>query len=292
MPKKINEIGNKYGKLTVIEEAPKTEKQNEINWICLCECGNIISVRGTSLRQGKTKTCGKCHQANFIDETGNRYGKLIVLKEANKKPNRSNIYWVCQCDCGEIIEVSGSDLRKENGTRSCKRCSQKINRIGEHFGLLTVIEELPQSKYKCQCQCGNTIIMTNKEISRQHRLSCGCLKSIGEAKILHILQENNVLFEEQKYFKDCIYPKTNYHLYFDFYLPKYNVLIEYDGEYHFKEWKIKNRNLLSETQERDKFKNQWCKENNIPLIRIPYTHLKDLCIEDLLLETTTFLVRE
>jgi hypothetical protein len=35
-------------------------------------------------------------------------------------------------------------------------------------------------------------------------------------------------------------------------------------------------------------KNQWCKENNIPLIRIPYTHLKDLSIEDLILETSKF----
>jgi len=37
-------------------------------------------------------------------------------------------------------------------------------------------------------------------------------------------------------------------------------------------------------------KNQWCKENNIPLIRIPYTHLKDLQIKDLMLETTKFLI--
>ena len=49
-------------------------------------------------------------------------------------------------------------------------------------------------------------------------------------------------------------------------------------------------NAFLERQEHDKLKNEWCKENNIPLIRIPYTHLKDLCIEDLQLETTTFLI--
>ena len=43
-------------------------------------------------------------------------------------------------------------------------------------------------------------------------------------------------------------------------------------------------------QERDTYKNQWCKENNIPLIRIPYTHLNDLCLEDLLLETSKFII--
>ena len=42
--------------------------------------------------------------------------------------------------------------------------------------------------------------------------------------------------------------------------------------------------------ERDLIKNQWCRENDIPLIRIPYTHLTQLCIEDLLLETSQFLI--
>jgi len=37
-------------------------------------------------------------------------------------------------------------------------------------------------------------------------------------------------------------------------------------------------------------KNQWCKNNNIPLIRIPYTHLEDLRLEDLLLETSQFII--
>ena len=44
------------------------------------------------------------------------------------------------------------------------------------------------------------------------------------------------------------------------------------------------------TKERDAFKNEWCKENNILLIRIPYWHLKDLCIEDLKLETSKFII--
>jgi hypothetical protein len=65
-------------------------------------------------------------------------------------------------------------------------------------------------------------------------------------------------------------------------------LIEYDGRQHFSdENTIFNYN---ETLKHDKIKNQWCKENNIPLIRIPYTHLKDLCIEDLKLETSKFII--
>lgn len=52
------------------------------------------------------------------------------------------------------------------------------------------------------------------------------------------LIKNNVKYEREKTFNDLINPLTNYHLYFDFYLPKYNVVIEYQGEQHYKpiEW--------------------------------------------------------
>lgn len=42
-------------------------------------------------------------------------------------------------------------------------------------------------------------------------------------------------------------------------------------------------------QERDNYKNQWCIKNGVPLIRIPYIHLKDLCINDLILNTSNFI---
>lgn len=77
---------------------------------------------------------------------------------------------------------------------------------------------------------------------------------------------------------------------FDFYINEDNYLIEYDGEQHFKDTNGFFKTTLEEIQKRDIFKNQWCKENNIPLIRIPYTRYDDLCIEDLLLETSKYVV--
>lgn len=53
-------------------------------------------------------------------------------------------------------------------------------------------------------------------------------------------------------------------------MPKYNILIEYDGEQHFHEIKNDRYNYL-ELKERDNYKDRWCKDNNIDLIRIPYT---------------------
>lgn len=53
-----NEIGNVYGRLTVISEGSRS-KHGSINWNCICECGNTVSVRGDMLRNGNTKSC-KC----------------------------------------------------------------------------------------------------------------------------------------------------------------------------------------------------------------------------------------
>ena len=79
---------------------------------------------------------------------------------------------------------------------------------------------------------------------------------------------------------------------FDFYIIDKQYCIEYDGETHYQAnlhgWHDKEQ--LKQQQERDEIKNQYCKEHNIPLIRIPYTHLKDLCIDDLRLETSQYII--
>ena len=102
------------------------------------------------------------------------------------------------------------------------------------------------------------------------------------------ISQFNISFEQEK----VLFKFSNgTNAYFDFYIGN-KYLIEYDGETHFlynlHGWHTLEQ--LSQQQERDQIKTQWCKENNIPLIRIPYTHLKDLKIEDLLLETSKFIV--
>lgn len=60
MPKKIDEKGNRYGRLLVLEEkgVPKDKKNKSITWLCLCDCGNDAIVSGEYLRKGQTKSCG------------------------------------------------------------------------------------------------------------------------------------------------------------------------------------------------------------------------------------------
>jgi len=124
----IDETGNQYGRLTVLGRAGS--KRNKATWLCLCECGNEISTRGDSLRRGATKSCG-CLQKEkasesakinqLINEIGNRYGRLTVLRRAENQNGRTR--WLCHCTCGKDVEVLGASLR--NGcTQSCG-CFQK-----------------------------------------------------------------------------------------------------------------------------------------------------------------------
>ena len=112
-------IGDRYGHLVVIGEAEK-ESNGQLRYKCQCDCGNIIITRGTRLRNGEKKSCGKCvynNYHNFENLTGRRFGKLVVLEYVGTNKNRHSI-WKCQCDCGIIKNISGHDL-KMGKTKSC-----------------------------------------------------------------------------------------------------------------------------------------------------------------------------
>lgn len=66
-----NEIGNRYGLLTVISEAAPSKTRTEKRWLCQCECGGMVEVYGGNLRSGKHKSCG-C----LLKERRKNFGKL------------------------------------------------------------------------------------------------------------------------------------------------------------------------------------------------------------------------
>ena len=233
-----------------------------------------------------------------IDETGNRYGMLTVLYQAKERNQTGGAMWVCKCDCGKIIVADGHSMRRGR-KKSCGCLRQIKNQIGNRYGLLTVekfmeVNKDKQALWLCKCDCGGQVIVTGVNLRKGNTQSCGCLKSKGQMRISHLLTINNIPFEREKQFQTCRFDKTGKLAKFDFYI-NHKYIIEYDGIQHFqyinnssKTWNTKDR--FQDTKYRDNFKNQWCKNNNIPIIRIPYTHLKDLCIEDLKLETSSFIL--
>lgn len=117
-----NLIGQTFNKLKVIERV--IDEQDHVKWKCQCECGNIIIVRGDSLKSGHTKSCGclqKAHAAtlNTIDLTGKKFGKLTVIQRSENKNSNGQYFWYCDCDCGtKNKEIDGHNL-VSRGTCSC-----------------------------------------------------------------------------------------------------------------------------------------------------------------------------
>lgn len=101
-----------------------------------------------------------------------------------------------------------------------------------------------------------------------------CKESKGELKIRDFFSKNKISFIAQKKFEECRYKKQ---LQFDFYLPDYNICIEYDGAQHseiIEAWGGIEK--LKETQYKDNIKNDFCNNNNIGLIRIKYTDYNNI----------------
>lgn len=99
-------------------------------------------------------------------------------------------------------------------------------------------------------------------------------ESTGESIITRFLIDNDIDFVKQKKFSDC---KRIYNLSFDFYLPDYNTCIEYNGEQHYKSVKIfGGDSKLKYQKENDKIKKKYCDDNNMKLIIIPYTFIKNI----------------
>lgn len=236
---------------------------------------------------------------NQKDITGNRFGRLTMIESTGESNKHGHLIWKCKCDCGNIHYATGYSLRKGD-VKSCgcllkewsieSGKSKKRDLTGFTFGLLTVIEQTDKRTsngsiiWKCKCECGNTAFVSNNRLIGGGTKSCGCLHSRGEQIISSIFNQNNIKFETQKTFENCINSKTGHCLYFDFYLPDYNCCIEYDGVQHFcytdSGWNTKEN--FEETKYRDNIKNIFCKDNNIKLIRIPYTDFNKIDIDYLL----------
>ena len=143
--------------------------------------------------------------------------------------------------------------------------------------------------WNCVCDCGNYKEVASNELTQNMILSCGQHSiSKGNYKIAQLLTENGILYETEKIFEDC---KDKKSMPFDFYVNN-SYLIEFDGSQHFKytntSWNTKEH--YEYVVKHDQMKNEWAKQNNIPLIRIPYTQLNKLQIQDLLLETSNFII--
>ena len=202
------EIGDKYGKLTVIEKSNNdyiTSFGYHIpKYICKCECGNYTEILEYSLTNNRTKSCGHCSNIHI----GDKFGKLTVLEKDKNDcilPSGRHIpKYICKCECGNIISVLKYTLLR-NQKLSCGNCNSI--HIGDKFGKLTVISKAsdyinPNSgncikRWLCKCECGNTTIVRDNDLKRGITKSCGCLiiEQLKKRNSTHLLS-NTLLYRE------------------------------------------------------------------------------------------------
>lgn len=111
---RIDLTTQKFGMLTVIALSDKRDCRNTRKWECRCECGNICYLPTSNLKQ--QLSCG-CLGRPFIDITGQRFGRLLVLERSHIKCSQGK-KWRCLCNCGSITHVVGTKLRA-GSTQSC-----------------------------------------------------------------------------------------------------------------------------------------------------------------------------
>ena len=172
--------------------------------------------------------------------------------------------------------LSGSGCPKCAYKRISKNRMKSHNEFIEELSYVNkdimILEEYQgaTTKILCQClrdNCGHQWYATPDSLLAGHGCPF-CTKSYGEKEISRLLVENNINFIPQYTFDDC---KNTYALPFDFYLPDYYACIEYDGIQHFKPIDFfGGQQAFEDTQKRDAIKTNYCKANNIPLLRIRY----------------------
>jgi len=127
------------------------------------------------------------------------------------------------------------------------------------------------SKIKIFCEEHGSFMQTPDAHLNQKQGCPFCRESKGERKIDIFLSQNGFEFYREKTFLNCINPETKRRLRFDFYLPKENICIEYDGKQHFTPMtKFGGAQGFEQIKKRDEIKNLFCEKEGINLVRITY----------------------
>lgn len=157
-------VGDKFGEWEIIGEASKPYYS-----LCKCSCGKIKEVNNSTLRLGKSKSCGHDH-GNMARELnrkrtnekmlGKRFGRLVVV-ERTDTPGHAR--FICQCDCGNRITVLGSSLL--TGTTTSCGCIRREN----SKRLMEIIKQSGYDARDANRFEGTNIASLNENLSKSNK---------------------------------------------------------------------------------------------------------------------------
>ena len=286
----------------------KEYKNNNTKLDVKCSCGNIFQVDFNTFKKGQQqcKKCGmKIRSKKRLESVNSKTEYYSYEKIKNIIENNSTVKLISKeyngcfeklelkCECGNHFKQTFNYINqkiKNNQKVLCPSCIKEINDENFRWTEKEINQKL-FNKYKYQKfsiydyenytnkngknkfihnECGHIFECSLSSLLYSGRLCPNCERkySKGVYNIIHYLNENNIKYIQEKSFDDCRYKRK---LFFDFYLPKYNCCIEYDGEQHTRPNGFYNKKEnFKITQKRDKIKDEYCINNNIPLLRISY----------------------
>lgn len=250
-----------------------------------CPNGHIHEITWNNFQRGKG--CPKCRDEKLREQR--RHDESVVIKAfedegckvISKYYNaRTPIKYICPN--GHKSECSYDNWMKGNRCPECYKNIWSIEKAREYlqqFDYELLEEEYINSNklMKMKCPKGHIIFKSLSNFYAGHRCSC-CNEYKSMNEIENILNKYNIDNLREYRFNDCRSVKP---LPFDFYLPDYNACIEYDGEQHYKPIDFNGmgeemaEKRFEEGKRRDEIKDQYCKNNGIKLIRIPYWKFKN-----------------
>ena len=264
-------------------------RQTKITLGCK-KCGNWFEKTPDALfSNSKSAGCPNCTNGIIFKlnttEVKKRITKIlgpdIDFSRMNFKTTLDKIELGCP-KCGKWFFKKPNDIFiQKQGCTHCAKNSKLdsltiknriIEILGENIKFDKFVYVAVRKKVILNCAKHGYFKIAPSQIFNQRQGCPECSKELhrskGEERILRYIEENNLKYKtEYKFSKSTIQTYR-----FDFYLPKENTLIEYDGKQHFEavEYFGGERTFL-ETQRRDKIKTDFAKTENIKLIRIPYT---------------------
>jgi hypothetical protein len=260
-------------------------KRTKIKYICPIH--GIIEQYPINHMKGHG--CYKCHnngkntlynfikKSNLLHKNKYNYDKVIYINAKSKV--------IINCPLHGDFEQRPNDHLNGNG---CIKCSGRYNKKEEFITNSNIIHnnkydyslvDYTNNKTKVEIICPIHGIFEQRPDNHIHGNGCPlCNESNGEKKIRIFLEHKNIKYEYQKIFNDC---KNIFPLPFDFFIKEKNIAIEYDGEQHYIPINYFGGYIqLLNQNKKDYIKTEYCKNNNIILLRIKYNNFDK--IDDIL----------
>lgn len=214
------------------------------------------------------------------------YSKLNYIDSSKKIEiicPKHGSFWQRPSDHRRGFGCSLCSNKKRHTTKSFIQLAQKIHGTRYDYSEVIYVSMNKQIRLICP-KHGNFDMIPNWHVHGS-QIGCSlCRMSKGEVSIGRFLDELSIEYERQKKFLGCLSPESGKNYLYDFFLPKQNLCIEFDGAQHFSSKHYRGRTESITKQEElfrliqlsDKTKTEFCEKEKINLLRISYKQIKNI----------------